>query len=102
MQIILTKAIAANGGSIKFKIDYAFSNTTYGSDRTGILPTKNGNIYAIAQWYPRMCVFDDIRGMEYISLPWAGEFYLEYGDFDFTINVPANHIVVAPVNCKIR
>ncbi len=95
MQIILPKPLAANGGSIKFKIDYSFSIPKYGSDRTGIMPTKNGNIYAIAQWYPRMCVFDDIEGWNTLPYLGAGEFYLEYGDFDFTINVPANHIVVA-------
>lgn len=95
MQIILPKPLAANGGSIKFKIDYVFSIPPYGSDRTGILPTKNGNIYAIAQWYPRMCVFDDVEGWNTLPYLGAGEFYLEYGDFDFTLNVPANHIVVA-------
>ena len=95
MQIILPEPLAANGGTIKFKIEYAFSVPPYGSDRTGILPTKNGNIYAIAQWYPRMCVFDDIEGWNTLPYLGAGEFYLEYGDYDFTINVPANHIVVA-------
>ncbi|MGI8582065.1 MAG: M1 family metallopeptidase [Chitinophagaceae bacterium] len=95
MQIILPKALASNGGAIKFKIDYTFLIPTEGSDRTGILPTKNGNIYAIAQWYPRMCVFDDLQGWNTLPYLGGGEFYLEYGDFDFTINAPANHIVVA-------
>ncbi|MEP6596568.1 MAG: M1 family peptidase, partial [Ginsengibacter sp.] len=95
MQIILPEPLAANGGTIKFKIEYAFPIPPYGSDRTGILSTKNGNIYAIAQWYPRLCVFDDIAGWNTLPYLGAGEFYLEYGDYDFTINVPANHIVVA-------
>ena len=95
MQIILPKPVAANGGTIKFKIDYSFLIPSAGSDRTGILPTKNGNIYAIGQWYPRMCVFDDIQGWNTLPYLGGGEFYLEYGDFDFTINAPANHIVVA-------
>lgn len=95
MQIRLPKALNANGGIIKFKLDYKYSIPQYGSDRTGILPTKNGKIYAIAQWYPRMCVFDDIEGWNTLPYLGASEFYLEYGDFDFTINAPANHIVVA-------
>ena len=95
MQIRLPKDVRANGGTIKFKIDYSYSIPKYGSDRTGILSTKNGNIYAIAQWYPRMCVFDDIEGWNTLPYLGASEFYLEYGDFDFTINAPANHIVVA-------
>lgn len=95
MQIILAKPVAANGGTVKFKIDYSYLIPKEGSDRTGILSTKNGNIYAIAQWYPRMCVFDDLQGWNTLPYLGGGEFYLEYGDFDFTINAPANHIVVA-------
>ncbi|MDQ6757712.1 MAG: M1 family metallopeptidase [Bacteroidota bacterium] len=95
MQIRLLKNISPGGGTIKFKIDYSYSIPKYGSDRTGILSTKNGNIYAIAQWYPRMCVFDDIEGWNTLPYLGASEFYLEYGDFDITINAPANHIVVA-------
>jgi hypothetical protein len=95
MQIFLPQALTANGGTIKLKIRYAFPIPPHGSDRTGILPTKNGNIYAIAQWYPRMCVFDDIIGWNTLPYLGAGEFYLEYGDFDFTIDAPATHIVVA-------
>ena len=95
MQIQLDKPIAANGGVVKFKIDYNYSIPMYGADRTGILQTKNGKIYAVAQWYPRLCVFDDIQGWNTLPYLGASEFYLEYGDFDFTINAPANHIVVA-------
>ncbi|MEP6616877.1 MAG: M1 family metallopeptidase [Ginsengibacter sp.] len=95
MQIRLPKPVSANGGTIKFKIEYAYSIPKYGSDRTGILSTKNGNIYSIAQWYPRMCVYDDIQGWNTLPYLGASEFYLEYGDFDFYINAPASHIVVA-------
>ncbi|MEO6455632.1 MAG: M1 family metallopeptidase [Ginsengibacter sp.] len=95
MQIILPKPLTANGGTMKFKIEYTFLIPPAGSDRTGILPTKNGDIYAIAQWYPRMCVFDDVQGWNTLPYLGGGEFYLEYGDFDFTINVPSNHIVAA-------
>ncbi|MDB5199131.1 MAG: putative family aminopeptidase precursor [Chitinophagaceae bacterium] len=95
MQLILPKPVAANGGTIKFKIEYSYLIPEKGSDRTGILPAKNGDIYAIAQWYPRMCVFDDIQGWNTLPYLGGGEFYLEYGDFDFTVNVPADHIVVA-------
>ena len=95
MQIILPSQLSANGGTVKFKIEYSFLIPTEGSDRMGILPTKNGNIYAIAQWYPRMCVFDDLQGWNTLPYLGGGEFYLEYGDFDFTIDAPADHIVVA-------
>lgn len=94
MQIILPAPLL-HDATIKFKINYAFSIPKYGSDRTGILDAANGKIFAIAQWYPRMCVFDDINGWNTLPYLGAGEFYLEYGDYDFTITAPANHIVVA-------
>ena len=95
MQIRLPRAVKPAGDVIKIKIDYSFTLPEYGADRCGILKTKNGNIFAVAQWYPRMCVFDDIQGWN--TLPYLGpsEFYLEYGNFDFSITAPASHIVVA-------
>ncbi len=95
MQIRLKNALKPTGDVIKIKIDYSFTLPEEGADRCGILKTKNGNIYALAQWYPRMCVYDETEGWN--TLPYLGpsEFYLEYGDFDFAITVPASHIVVA-------
>ena len=94
MQVFLPKAVTANGGQLKLKIEYSFISPDYGSDRMGILPTKNGKIYTVAQWYPRMCVFDDINGWNTLPYTGPGEFYLEYGDFDINITAPAKHIVV--------
>jgi hypothetical protein len=94
MQLRLPVPLAANGGTIQFKINYSFLIPKYGSDRTGILDTKNGKIYAIAQWYPRMCVFDDIEGWNTLPYLGAGEFYLDYGDYDYTITAPAKQLIV--------
>jgi hypothetical protein len=95
MQIFLPTAVNPNGGQIKLNIEYSFIVPEYGSDRTGIQNTKNGKIFTVAQWYPRMYVYDDVMGWN--ALPYTGpsEFYLEYGDFDLNITAPANHIVVA-------
>jgi hypothetical protein len=60
----------------------------------GRLKTRNGIIYEVAQWFPRMAVYDDIQGWNTLPYLGAGEFYLEYGDFDFTITAPSNIIVV--------
>lgn len=95
MQLRLPSAVKANGGTVKLKIVYSYNIPAEGSDRTGILSTQNGKIYAIAQWYPRMCVFDDVQGWNTLPYLGASEFYLEYGDFDVYITAPANHIVVA-------
>jgi hypothetical protein len=95
MQIFLPEGVNAEGGKVKLNIEYSYIVPEYGSDRTGILNTKNGKIYTVAQWYPRMYVYDDVMGWN--ALPYTGpsEFYLEYGDFDLSITAPANHIVVA-------
>lgn len=95
MQVFLPKEIAANGGQAKLKIEYSFVSPNYGSDRMGYLQTKNGKVYTIAQWYPRVCVYDDVMGWNTLPYSGPGEFYLEYGDFDLSITAPANHIVVA-------
>lgn len=94
MQIRLDQPLKPGGGAVKFKIDYAFTIPEYGADRCGILKAKNGDVFAVAQWYPRMCVFDDVEGWN--TLPYLGpsEFYLEYGDFEVSITAPASHIVV--------
>jgi hypothetical protein len=95
MQLFLPKDVNPNGGQVKLKIEYSFISPDYGSDRMGIQETKNGKIFTIAQWYPRMCVYDDVEGWNTIPYTGPAEFYLEYGDFDLKITAPANHIVVA-------
>ncbi|GAA4083941.1 M1 family metallopeptidase [Mucilaginibacter panaciglaebae] len=93
MQIRLKDSLKANGKKINIKIDYGFEVPEYGTDRMGRINTKNGWIYEIAQWYPRMEVYDDISGWNTIPYLGASEFYLEYGDIDYTITAPANLVV---------
>jgi hypothetical protein len=94
MQVWLPKPLEAKTGTVQLKINYAFSIPEYGTDRMGRLNTKNGWVYAVAQWYPRMCVYDDVLGWNTLPYLGAGEFYLEYGDIDYTITAPSNLIVV--------
>jgi hypothetical protein len=95
MQIDLPKELKANGGVAKIEIEYSFVSPEYGSDRMGIQDTKNGKIFTMAQWYPRMCVYDDILGWNTLPYLGASEFYLEYGNITANITVPANQYVVA-------
>lgn len=94
MQVRLAEPLKANGEVVKIKIGYSFKIPEYGSDRMGTLQTKNGIIYEVAQWYPRVCVFDDIEGWNTLPYLGAGEFYLEYGDFEYAVTVPWDHLVV--------
>lgn len=100
MQLWLPKTLTAKTGKAEIKINYAFSVPKYGTDRMGRLNTKNGWIYEIAQWYPRMCVYDDIEGWNTLPYLGAGEFYLEYGNIDYTITAPSNLIIVGSGELK--
>jgi hypothetical protein len=92
MQIILPEPMRAKGDKLKIDIAYGFNIPEYGADRLGRLKTQNGEIFEVAQWYPRMAVYDDISGWN--TLPYmSAEFYLDYGNFDYTLNVPANFLV---------
>jgi len=93
MKIDLAEALLP-GQSIEIRIQYNFRIPEYGTDRMGRLNTKNGWIYEIAQWYPRMEVYDDILGWNTLPYLGAGEFYLEYGDLDYAITLPSNMLVV--------
>ncbi len=100
MQLWLPKTLAPKKGTVQVKINYDFSVPKYGTDRMGRVNTKNGWIYEIAQWYPRMCVYDDIEGWNTLPYLGAGEFYLEYGNIDYTITAPSNLIVVGSGELK--
>ncbi len=94
LQIKLNDSLKSGGNKVQVKIDYAFDIPEYGTDRMGRQSSKNGWIYEIAQWFPRMAVYDDISGWNVLPYLGAGEFYLEYGDIDYTITAPANMLVV--------
>jgi hypothetical protein len=94
LQIRLKDTLKSGGNKLQIKIDYAFDIPEYGTDRLGRLETKNGWIYEIAQWYPRMAVYDDISGWNNLPYQGAGEFYLEYGNIDYSITAPSNLVIV--------
>jgi hypothetical protein len=94
MQIRLDQPVRPQGDSITIQVNYDFAIPEYGADRMGRLYTKNGVVYEIAQWYPRMEVYDDIMGWNTLPYMGLGEFYCEYGNFDYYITAPADMIVV--------
>jgi len=94
MQIRLDKPLTANGELITIKMNYSFVIPVNGSDRMGHLNTKNGEIYSIAQWFPRLCVYDDVIGWNTMPYWGAGEFYCEYGDVNYSVTAPASHILM--------
>ncbi len=93
MQLRLPFVVKPHGDKVSVKIDYSFFIPEHGADRMGRLNTKNGVIYQLAQWYPRMCVYDDVEGWNTLPYMGEGEFYCEYGDYDYFITLPADMIV---------
>ena len=89
MQVTLDAPLAPRGASTTLAMDFTFRIPDHGSDRMG----RDGTLYEIAQWYPRMAVYDDVRGWNTDPYLGQGEFYLEYGDIDYAVTVPAGYTV---------
>ncbi|MEO8854672.1 MAG: M1 family metallopeptidase [Ginsengibacter sp.] len=92
MQIRLPNALSSKE-KINIHINYQYTVPGIFGGRNDFFSTKNGKIYEIAQWYPQMCVYDDLLGWNTLPFLGSGEFYCEYGDFDYTVTVPAGMIV---------
>ena len=81
----------APGRSATIEMAYSFKVPEHGADRMG----REGSLYEIAQWYPRVAVYDDVRGWNIEPYLGQGEFYLDFGDYNLEITVPAGYIVAA-------
>jgi len=59
-------------------------------------PDQDGNcLFLAAQWFPRLAVYSDYEGWHNKAFLGAGEFTLEFGDYDVSITVPSDHVVAA-------
>ena len=87
------------GTSISFNIKWFYNINNYQKEggRSGYeLFEKDGNkIYVIAQFYPRMAVYNDVEGWQNMQFWGSGEFALPFGNFDVNITVPADHVMEA-------
>jgi hypothetical protein len=81
----------ASGASVDIDAVWHFNVPPQGGGRMG----HDGPLYEMAQWYPRVAVYDDVKGWNHEPYIGAGEFYLEYGDYDVTLTVPNEDIVAA-------
>jgi hypothetical protein len=89
MRLDLPTPLTPGGGKTTIVIKYFFRVPQHGSDRMG----RDSALFEIAQWYPRMAVYDDVRGWNTDPYLGQGEFYLEYGDVDYSVTVPAGYTV---------
>lgn len=81
----------APGKTATFDVAWHFLIPEHGADRMG----RDGALFELAQWYPRVNVYDDVRGWNTEPYLGQGEFYLEYGDFNLSVTVPAGYIVAS-------
>ncbi|MDX1393806.1 MAG: M1 family metallopeptidase [Gemmatimonadota bacterium] len=95
MEILLDEPLAPAGNQIAIDIDFSFVIPETGGDRMGRQSIRGGTIYQLAQWYPRMFTYDDVRGWNQSPFLGQGEWYLEYGDFDVSVTVPRDYVIAA-------
>ena len=91
MRVELPRPLAPNLG-VTFDVAWHFPIPPYGGGRMGHVGSR---FYELGQWYPRMAVYDDVHGWNTLPFLGAGEFYLEFGDFDVSLTVPAGFLVTA-------
>ncbi|MEI6864902.1 M1 family metallopeptidase [Flavicella sp.] len=98
LRIDLDKPLAANS-SISFNIKwwYNINDRSKLGGRSGYEYFKENDnyLYTIAQWFPRMCVYNDVEGWQNKQFLGSGEFALPFGDYEVSITVPSDHVVGA-------
>ncbi len=65
--------------------------------RSGLeyFPQDSNYLYTIAQFFPRMCVYDDVNGWQNKQFLGRGEFAVPFGNYDVKITAPSDHLVAA-------
>lgn len=96
LRIDLPKKLRS-GKSFKFKIDWWYNINNYIKDegRSGYEPFDEGNLYVIAQFYPRMAVYNDVEGWQNLQFFGRSEFALVFGNYNVNITVPSDHVVAS-------
>ncbi len=95
MRIDLPK-IMKSGEKVSFKIKwwYNIPNHVIDGGRSGFEHFEGGNNnYVIAQFFPRMAVYNDVEGWQNLQFLGRGEFALVFGDYDVNITTPEDHIL---------
>ena len=97
MRINLPKALAP-GKSFEFSIqwNYLINDINKDGGRSGLetFPDGNNN-YTIAQFFPRLAVYNNVEGWQNMQFWGRSEFALEFGDYEVSLTVPADHVVEA-------
>ncbi len=104
MRINLSKPLA-HGEKIDLHIKWNYNINNYLTEggRSGYELFPDGNkLYVLAQFYPRMAVYNDVEGWQNMQFWGSGEFALPFGNFEVNVTVPADHIMEATGNLLNR
>lgn len=98
MRVELPKPLA-HGQRISMTIKFWYNINNYMLDggRSGYehFDKDGNNLYVLAQFYPRMAVYNDVEGWQNMQFWGSGEFALPFGNFEVNITVPSDHIMEA-------
>jgi hypothetical protein len=102
MRVDLLQPLAP-GKQMAFSVEWSFNinnrmhDMTFNDGRSGMeyFPEDGNHLYIIAQWFPRMCVYDDVVGWQNKQFLGQGEFTLTFGNYTVNLTVPSDHIVAA-------
>ena len=81
------------GDSAVFEFEWNFRVPPPTAPRTGYEDALGGRVLQVAQWYPQIAVYDDVVGLDITPYIGQGEFYTDYGDFDYAVTAPAGWLV---------
>ncbi len=84
----------APGGVFEFELEWSFEIPPY-LRRMGAEEVEQGKIFELAQWFPHVCNYDDVRGWNTLPYLGTGEFYTNFGDYSVSVTVPASYTVTA-------
>jgi hypothetical protein len=93
-RLTLPRAIAP-GDSAVLEVEWSHTVPPEGAFRTAWEDALGGRVLQVAQWYPQVAVYDDVYGWDATPYLGDGEFYLEYGDWDVSLTLPAGWLVGA-------
>lgn len=102
MRVDLPQALKP-GQKFSYRVNWHYtitdSRTTWGRSNMEKFE-KGGKLFEIAQWFPRVCAYTDVRGWQNKAFLGRGEFALEFGNYKVAITVPDNHIVASTGELK--
>ncbi len=102
MRVDLPQPLAPKTGKASLSIGWNYNlanrqDPTTKNGRGGFeyFPEDDNYIYTLAQWFPRMAVYDDYNGWQHKQFLGRGEFTLPFGNYNVAITVPADHVVAS-------